>query len=58
MMYVLHVGGAHVALQVWDVGGQTSSPMLKNYIYGAQVRHGVCTLHVSRFAIIDPRNIS
>ncbi|KAK3095327.1 hypothetical protein FSP39_013250 [Pinctada imbricata] len=29
-------GGVHVALQVWDIGGQTlGGKMLENYIYGA-----------------------
>ena len=31
-------GDTHVALQVWDIGGQTiGGRMLDNYIYGAQV---------------------
>ena len=31
-------GETHVALQVWDIGGQTlGGAMLNNYIYGAHV---------------------
>jgi GTPase SAR1 family protein len=31
-------GDIHVALQVWDIGGQSiGSKMIGNYIYGAQV---------------------
>ena len=27
----------HVAMQIWDIGGQSiGSKMIKNYIYGAQ----------------------
>lgn len=30
-------GDVHVALQIWDIGGQTiGSKMVSNYIYGAQ----------------------
>lgn len=35
---VYAVGGINVALQVWDIGGQTiGGQMLDNYIYGAHV---------------------
>lgn len=45
-MYMLHVnesfkfvsGNVHVALQVWDIGGQTlGGKMLDKYIFGAHV---------------------
>jgi hypothetical protein len=33
-------GNVHVALQIWDIGGQScGSKMLGNYIYGAGTRH-------------------
>ncbi|RLN96155.1 hypothetical protein BBJ28_00011635 [Nothophytophthora sp. Chile5] len=33
-------GDTQVTLQIWDIGGQSiGGKMLKNYIYGAQVRH-------------------
>ena len=33
-------GDTHVALQVWDIGGQTlGGAMLNNYIYGAHVNY-------------------
>ena len=32
-------GSTHVALEIWDIGGQTiGSTMLSNYIFGAHVR--------------------
>ena len=32
-------GEVHVALQIWDIGGQTiGGKMIGNYIYGAQVQ--------------------
>lgn len=32
------VGGINVALQLWDIGGQTiGGKMIRNYIYGANV---------------------
>ena len=38
-------GDIHVALQIWDIGGQSiGSKMIKNYIFGAQVRNCVHTL--------------
>ena len=38
-LYIWSSGKVHVALQVWDIGGQTlGGTMLENYIYGAQVR--------------------
>ena len=37
--YIKHTtGGVNVALQVWDIGGQTlGGKMLDNYIYGCHV---------------------
>lgn len=36
-------GGVHVALEIWDIGGQTmGSSMLSNYIFGA---HGVVLVY-------------
>jgi len=36
--YILYVGNVNVALQVWDIGGQTlGGKMLENYIYGSNV---------------------
>ena len=33
-------GGINVAMQVWDIGGQTlGGKMLENYIYGCNVSH-------------------
>ena len=38
-------GGVSVALQVWDIGGQTlGGKMLDNYIYGCHVSYIV--LHI------------
>ena len=35
---MLFLGHVHVALQVWDIGGQTlGGQMLDKYIYGSQV---------------------
>ena len=35
-------GDTHVALQVWDIGGQTlGGSMLNNYIYGANVSSAI-----------------
>lgn len=35
---IFFTGNVNVALQVWDIGGQTlGGAMLENYIYGAQV---------------------
>jgi Ras-related protein Rab-28 len=35
----LAAGDTQVTLQIWDIGGQSiGGKMLKNYIYGAQVR--------------------
>lgn len=32
------LGNVHVALQVWDIGGQTlGGKMLENYIFGSHV---------------------
>lgn len=36
--FAVTVGGVNVAVQVWDIGGQTiGGKMLDNYIYGANV---------------------
>ena len=38
----MHAGGVNVALQIWDIGGQTiGGQMLDNYIFGADVG-GTC----------------
>ncbi len=35
----LYTGDVQVAIQVWDIGGQTvGGKMLDNYIYGTHVR--------------------
>ena len=39
-------GEVHVALQIWDIGGQTiGGKMIGNYIYGAQVQSRMTSLH-------------
>ena len=39
-------GNVHVALQVWDIGGQTlGGKMLDKYIYGSNVR--ICCAKLS-----------
>ena len=38
-LYLNVSGNVHVALQVWDIGGQTlGGQMLDKYIYGSQVQ--------------------
>lgn len=38
-------GDIHVALQIWDIGGQSiGSKMIKNYIFGAQVKRRTRTV--------------
>lgn len=35
----MFLGDTQVTLQIWDIGGQSiGGKMLKNYIFGAQVR--------------------
>lgn len=43
---VLYISGnIHVALQVWDIGGQTlGGKMLDNYIYGSHVSFYTTTI--------------
>jgi Ras-related protein Rab-28 len=38
-MMICSAGNINVALQIWDIGGQTiGGKMINNYIFGAQVR--------------------
>ena len=39
-MYDVIAGNVHVAMQVWDIGGQTlGGKMLDKYIYGSNVSY-------------------
>lgn len=39
-IFICLSGGVNVALEVWDIGGQTmGSAMLSNYIFGAHVSY-------------------
>lgn len=47
--YIFPLGNVHVAMQVWDIGGQSiAGEMLDKYIYGADVssRASFCRIKI------------
>jgi len=43
ILFLKHIGNTNVAMQVWDIGGQSiAGGMLDKYIYGADVSKPVC----------------
>ena len=57
-LYHIHVlfltGNVHVALQVWDIGGQTlGGKMLDKYIYGCNVSKTSNVLSITRLFVMN-----